>query len=212
MMNRSLWITACIGLAITSQGMGRNPSDSSDQPLVKLAERGQYGVIIRQTDVPEIESVATELSGFFTERGYLVATSKGKEGHTRVTLTTEKHLNEASLPPALSKEIALFFESSRDDAYVLSVNPSEMLLVGKTVSGLRAAVERFRGKVANDGSSLKIKSGLEKNSPFIAGRLINISDAARRQTPYGSPFKDADPNIWPAEKLLAYPELFRQFG
>jgi len=42
--------------------------------------------------------------------------------------------------------------------------------------------------------------------------LVNVGDSPRRQTPYGSPFKDAGPEVWSAEKLLAYPELYRQFG
>ena len=211
-IKKSLWIMACVCLAVTSQGMGNKSGDRSGPSLVTLAKKGQYGVVIRPSAVPEIQKVATELSGFFTERGYSVVTSEGKEGPVRVTLTTEKYLDDASFPADLSKEISLFFETSRDDSYLFSVNAEEMIFVGKTVSGLRASVERFRAKVANDGQRLEIKSGLEKNSPFIAGRLVNIGDSPRRQTPYGSPFKFSGSEMWSSEVLFAYPELFRQFG
>ncbi len=59
---------------------------------------------------------------------------------------------------------------------------------------------------------MKIASGIEKNNPFIFGRLINIGDSPRRQTPYGSPFKNAGPEVWTAKELFEYPELYRQFG
>lgn len=214
-MNRiknNFWALACIGLVSSCQGMGGNREDVSSQGLVTLAEKGQQSVNIRQPDLPEFKSVADELNDFFTERGYSVTASAEKESQMQMTLATEKHFGKSLLPKSHTEEIKAFFASSRDDAYVLYIDNKEVLLVGKTVAGLRAAVERFRAKVANDGEVLKIKSGLEKNNPFISGRLVNVGDSPRRQTPYGSPFKDAGPEVWDAEKLFTYPELYRQFG
>ncbi|MBN2513246.1 MAG: hypothetical protein JXB18_09940 [Sedimentisphaerales bacterium] len=109
-----------------------------------------------------------------------------------------------------------FPKSGRDEAFVMdshqSKNGPEVVLVGKSISGLRAAVARFISKVANDGNAIWIEAGREERDPFIKLRILTASNAARRQAPKESPFREADCQTWSLDRLRAYPEMFWQFG
>lgn len=111
---------------------------------------------------------------------------------------------------------AAFGTASREEAYVMDVRVNDkhpvVSLIGKSFPGVRAAVARFTCKVANDGKSLWIPAGREENDPFIPLRLFFLGNAARRQAPFGSPFKDVDYETWALDRIRAYPELFWQFG
>lgn len=110
----------------------------------------------------------------------------------------------------------VFAKNTRSDAYFISVrqlkNGAQLLLVGKTASGVRSAAARMVCKVANYGKKLIISAGKEQSNPFIFRRIIDIGDPSRRQMPSRSPFKDADIETWSLDRLRAYPELFWQFG
>lgn len=109
-----------------------------------------------------------------------------------------------------------FASSARDEAFVLDASESKagpcLLLVANASSGVRAATMRLLGKVVNHGDQLTIESGREACDPFIRKRVICLCPSARRQMPFTSPYKAADYETWPAERIREYPGLFEQFG
>jgi len=157
------------------------------------------------------------LRRFLTERGYAVkrgfetVVRKGYAGPQWVLATKSTY-------PSLrtGQKLPGFPDKARDEAYILNVRAMDggvaVFLVGKTEAGLRAAVARLVCRVANDGKELTINAGCEVNDPFVRIRAVIMGNAGRRQCPEGSPFKDIDFESWPIEKILAYPDLFRQFG
>lgn len=157
------------------------------------------------------------LRRFLTDRGYAVkpgfstAVVRNYVGPQWVLATRSTY---ASLHTG--KKLPAFAANSRDDAYVLDVSAGDgrpmVALAGKTEAGLRSAVARLICKLANDGKKLTCAAGCEVNDPFVKTRAIIVGNAGRRQCPEGSPFKDIDFESWPIPKILAYPDLFRQFG
>lgn len=131
---------------------------------------------------------------------------------------TQLVLATASSLPTLAPSVVApkFAKGARDEAYVLDVRAgkqgSTILLIGKSMTGVRAAAARFVCKLANSGKQLTISSGKEQADPFIKRRLVFVGNPARRQVPFGSPFKDADYESWPTSRIRAYPEIFWQFG
>ena len=109
-----------------------------------------------------------------------------------------------------------FPSKARDEAYILEAMKCNkapvVILAGKDSLGIRAATARFVCKIANDGQKLWIAPCKEINDPFVRLRVADMGDSPRRQTPFCSPFKDTDEETWSESRLLAYPELFWQFG
>jgi len=157
------------------------------------------------------------LRKFATQRGYAVkpgfqtALAKSYAGPQWVLATKSTY---ASL--RTGRKLPAFAANTRDEAYILNARAGNggpvVLLVGKTEAGLRSAVSRLICKLGNDGKKLTIEPGCEISDPFVKFRGIIMGNAGRRQCPEGSPFKDIDFECWPIEKILAYPDLFRQFG
>ncbi len=131
---------------------------------------------------------------------------------TQIVLATPEYLK--SLAPSV--KMPGFTAKSRDEAYVLDVKTgkqgSTILLIGKSITGVRAATARFVCKIANDGRQLTMPVGREQADPFIKLRVTNPGNPSRRQTPFTSPFKSTDIETWPLSKIRAYPEMFWQFG
>lgn len=113
-------------------------------------------------------------------------------------------------------ELPTFPANARDEAFLLQpcadARRPRVLVIGKTESGLRCGVARLICRIANDGKRLTLDERSEIDDPFVKLRMIIVGTAGRRQCPEGSPFKDIDFEVWPVEKLRAYPELFWQFG
>lgn len=111
---------------------------------------------------------------------------------------------------------AVFETNAHPDSYILDVQQRKtgttIFLVGKTTSGLQAAINRFISIMVNDGEQLYIKEGREEKSPFINIRLAALAPTARRQIKIGSIHDDANYELWDENRLRAYPELFSQFG
>ena len=165
----------------------------------------------------DARAMATYMRAWLKDRGYAVADSYGEsvdrdyKGPQWVLATLATF---ASVKPGVA--LPEFPANSRDEAYLLQPQSGEngavVLLVGKEGSGLRSAVGRLISKIGNDGDQLTMDAAREMNDPFIKMRMVIVGDAGRRQCPDGSPFKDIDTETWPLAKLIAYPEMFWQFG
>lgn len=164
-----------------------------------------------------LREMAENIGRFLTERGYAVKpgiagiVSESYRGPQWVLATNDTYsaLDVGITPPAFSAK-------ARDEAYVLDVQSNTsgpvVVLTGKTEAGLRCAVARLVCKLANHGDRLAMNAGREVNDPLTKIRAVIMGDAARRQCPDGSPFKDADFETWSAGRIKAYPDLFQQFG
>ncbi len=164
-----------------------------------------------------LQETGEYLRSFLVDRGYAVkpgfarAVAKDNGGPQWVLATTSTYqsVHAGVVLPAFAK-------NARDEAYTLDVHAgnhgSMVLLVGKSEPGLRSAAARLISTVANDGTKLTMVARRETNDPFIRIRAIMMGDSGRRQCPEGSPFKDIDFESWPVKKIMAYPDLFRQFG
>ena len=116
----------------------------------------------------------------------------------------------------LSVDAGQFAKRTKDEAFVFNASRGSagplVEMIGKTPSGLRAAVVRLLGKSGNDGTTLWLDAGREAVDPFIKLRLMNVGQAARRQAPHGSPFEDVNYETWDPKRIRAYPEMVWQLG
>lgn len=181
-------------------------SGTSSQPARIICDRS-----------PEVIEMGRYLRDFLTERqcpailvtdGRLDASSSA----TQLVFATASSL--ARLAPSVKEP--KFAKNSRDEAFLLDVSRQKkgtvVLLVGKSIPGVRAAAARFVSRIANDGKQLTMITGREQCDPFIKLRVFSPGNSARRQTPKTSPFKKNDLETWAIPKVRAYPELFWQFG
>ncbi len=127
-------------------------------------------------------------------------------------LATAKTYGTLNLPD----KCPVFAPGTKDEAYVFNAvrgaKAPVVTMIGKTPSGLRAAVARLIGKSANYGRYLAITPGKEVVDPLIELRMMNVGQAARRQAPVGSPFEYANYETWDPAKIRAYPEMIWQLG
>ena len=194
----------CMALLIAAIGSAMGADCSAEQ----LAVAGKGGQAVRIVCAPnkDIAEMGQYLQRFLSDRGFAV----------------EKALAKSSQGAYAGPQWRLFIDSSRfskdakDEAFVLNASKTGSAPVvnflGKTASGLRAAVARFLQRSANDGTTLWLESGREAVDPFIKLRLMNVGQAARRQAPPGSPFEDANYETWNVERIRAYPEMMWQLG
>ncbi len=173
-------------------------------------------IVCPESNKPIIE-MASYLRRFLKERNCVVMRGPVRQVSSdyaglQIVLAAESALADVkykALPPGLGI-------GCRDEAYLLDVGADDkhpvVILVGKSIAGVRAAVARFTCKIVNDGKRLWLAEGREENDPFIALRLFLLGNSARRQIPFGSPLKDCDYETWTRDRIRAYPELFWQFG
>ncbi len=125
------------------------------------------------------------------------------------TAATLNALKPNSQPPVFDK-------ACKPEAFMLAAvrttNGPVLTMVGKTISGLRAAVARLIATSANHGEYLSIAQGKITVDPLIKLRLMNVGQAARRQAPAGSPFEYANYETWTPKAIRAYPEMMWQLG
>jgi len=183
---------------------------------LKVADQ-KIPVRIVCSEVPEELEMAQYLLKFLRERNFAVESAiadKFSDSYAGpqwilATISSYKSLKGNVIFPE-------FPQGGRDEAFVIdtlqSKNGPEVVLVGKSISGLRAAVARLVGKVVNEGEFLLLDAGREQRDPFIKLRILTASNAARRQAPKNSPFRQADCQTWSLDRIRAYPEMFWQFG
>lgn len=211
---RNIIITCLVFICALGQGLcSNNPPNSS----VVVSGSIKKPIIIVCPKDNNLQEMGEYLRNFLAERGYAVkpgfarVTAKNYAGPQWVlaTLNTYQQLGAGVALPKPAK-------NARDEAYILDVRArnhgSMVLLVGKSEPGLRSAVARLVSTVANDGQKLTMSARREVNDPFVRIRAIMMGASGRRQCPEGSPFKDIDFESWPIKKIMAYPDLFRQFG
>lgn len=185
--------------------------------LCQIKGAARYPIRIVCPEVPSIIEMASYLKRFLKERNCVVLSKpvrqvRGDYPGPQIVLATASTFAgvKSKMPPPQ------FGTTCRDEAYVLDVCAGDKhpvaILVGQSFPGVRAAVARFTCKIANDGKRLWLSEGREEHDPFIPLRLFLLGNSARRQTPFGSPFKDADYETWTRDRIRAYPELFWQFG
>lgn len=174
-------------------------------------------VVLVCADSREARETGEYLRRFITDRGFAVkpgftnAFDEGYAGPQWLLATTRTY-------PALrtGQKLPAFPRNARDEAFILNVSragaASLVTMVGNSGVGLRCAAARLISRVANYGDRLTLPAGAEVRDPFTRFRGIIVGNAARRQCPDGSPFKDAGFETWTPEKIRAYPDLFRQFG
>jgi len=196
---------AC-AVSVSSQAAPLTISGSAREPVTIVSPSGS-----------QFRDTRESLRRFLTDRGYAVKGDFNKivrkqNGGPQWVIATQ------STYPALRSSAKLpgFAANARDEAFVIDARLGNsapvVTLLGKSEAGLRAAAARLVCRVANHGDKLTIDAGCEVSDPFTKMRGVIVGNAARRQCPEGSPFKDIDFETWPAEKIRAYPELFRQFG
>lgn len=194
-----------------------NAKIPQEMPYVQLTGTADHPLRIIYPELIELAEMAGYLRHFLAERKVVALAEPLRQiapnyPGAQIVLATEStyaDVMRGGTPPA-------FDRTCRDEAYVLDVcgdsgNPV-VSLIGKACAGVRAAVARLTCIVRNDGVSLRVARGQEAADPFIPLRLLMLGNAARRQAPFGSPFKDIDYETWTPERISAYPELFWQFG
>ncbi|MHB1461648.1 MAG: hypothetical protein ACYC1M_10235 [Armatimonadota bacterium] len=206
-----------IALPLAIAVMSALPATAGTSPQAVITGSVKQPVRILCEQSPEAAKMGRYLRDFLKARHcpatvVLKGTLMPGSQATQMVLATPGSLS--SLAPKVS--VPKFAKATRDEAYVLDARAgktgSTLLLIGKSPAGLRAVAARFVCKLANDGKQLTISVGREQADPFIKRRLIFVGDPARRQVPFGSPFKDADYETWSEARIRAYPELFWQFG
>lgn len=192
-------------------------SAPSSAGTLRISGSAKAPILVVCPEQKDAREMATHLRQWLEERNYHVKKGffstyrKGYAGPQWVlaTLSSVGDVHSGIKLPS-------FPANARDEAFLIQprshAKGPEVLIVGKTATGLRSAVARLISKIANDGKQLTIDAGREMNDPFIRMRMVIVGAAGRRQCPDGSPFKDIDFETWPIEKLRAYPELFWQFG
>lgn len=198
-----------VSILLLSQGIYAQDSMISSEGISSIK------IITPSTD--SIKPIAIYLQKYLKERTNKVDDQiyhdlqKGKKV-CQFILATEESIEKLSDTNFQAK----FTINAHPDSYILDAKQTKegtkVYLVGKTVSGLRAAISRFISKMLNDGEKLYIKQGREEKSPFINIRLATLAPTARRQIEIGSVLQDANYELWSESRLRAYPELFSQFG
>lgn len=212
-MLRGICRPRCLALiAIAALGASTSAAWSNQ---MEIAGR-QKPVRLVCSSSPEEREMADYLRKFLRERGFSVEPRPSVKYDARYR-GPQWILGISSTADSLGfKDRPKFGEKDRDEAFVLSVSEGNVGpvvgMIGKTPSGLRAAVVRLIGRSANYGSELRTESGIERKDPFILERMLAASNSPRRQVPMGSPFREADCQTWSLDRLKAYPELFWQFG
>jgi hypothetical protein len=197
-------LRSLLSLMIACVSIGAVGTSGVAQPLQIAGSGGS--VRIACTPDKDVVEMGRYLQRFLRDRGFAVQ-SEIAEG-----------VQDSYSGPQwiLSIDRARFARKAKDEAFVLSSAKGShgpiVELTGKTPCGLRAAVARLLGKIANDGSVLWLEAGREVVDPFIKQRLMNIGQAARRQAPPGSPFAEVNYETWDPQRIRAYPEMVWHLG
>lgn len=183
--------------------------------LIRVAGGGAGAVRLVVPDDSELESVALDMMDYLRARGLAYGPDlfRAVEGECAAPQWVFVTAANGGVPGA---DVPDFPADARDEAFCLSVDANGtspvVRLAGKTVAGLRAASRRLMGKFVNDGEGLLVTEGREQRDPFVQWRLLCVCPSARRQTPFTSPYKDADFETWTAQRIRRYPRMFAQFG